>query len=343
MQSRVLLLGPGRLGGAIARRLAELEEVGELVIAARRDGVPAALLDAAGRMRIRFVEIDLRSRSDLERLLRRARPDLLVQCACDVSPWWVSEQPDPFWTALGRAGFALQLPFQLPLLRTVMEAVRTADFRGPVVNASYPDLTHPILATCGLEPSIGVGNAGMIELRIRAAFRRRNFEAEPVRVVAHHAHVTPMVLATPPDLPATRPRVYLGDDGVRADDLAFTGPPLPNDWRLCELSAAAAVPVVRALLGTSPVRLSTPAPMGLPGGWPVRISAGEIALDLPPGTGREELIAFQWQSARADGIDHIDGEGTVFFTDEARAAMKRWPELAQPLSSGAAPPRHAID
>jgi len=97
--------------------------------------------------------------------------------------------------------------------------------------------------------------------------------------------------------------------------MSFAGPPLPNDRRLTELSAAAALPLLRALLGGPPVRVSTPAPMGLPGGWPVRVSANEIALDLPPGTDRDEVIAFQWQCAKRDGIDRIDDEGTVYFTE----------------------------
>lgn len=331
MQLRVLVLGAGDLGQRIARGLIGAPEIGELVLAGRRDSSLAALLGACGEARVRFAAVDAHRPGDVERLLRVERPDLLLQCAVEVSPWWVSDRSDPFWEAVHRAGFAVQLPLQLPLLMRVMEAVRSVDFRGLVVNASYPDLTHPILAARGLAPSIGVGNAGMIERQVRAVLRERGFAAEPVRVAAHHAHVTPMVQGRPPKAPATRPRVYLGEDGGRADELAFAGSPLPADRRLNELSAAAAVPLIRAFAGSRAVRCSTPAPMGLPGGWPVRVSANHIELDLPPGAEREELIAFQWESARSDGVARVDADGTVHFTEEARAALGRWGELAEPL------------
>jgi hypothetical protein len=331
MQARVLLIGPGDLGQRIARGLVHSAHVGELVLAGRKDTSLAALLDACGHARVRFAELDLHGTGGLERLLRAERPDLIVQCAVELSPWWVSDRADPFWTALHRAGLGLQLPFQLPLLMRVMEAVRETGLGTPVVNGSYPDLTHPILATRGLAPAIGIGNAGMIELQVRAVLRARGLEVEPVRVAAHHAHVTPVVHAAAPAAPSTSPRVYLGEEGTRADALAFAGPPLPADRRLNELSAAAALPLLDALLGGPAVRLSTPAPMGLPGGWPVRVDANAIALDLPPGAEREELIAFQWASAHRDGIASVDAEGTVFFTPEAREALGPWGELAEPL------------
>jgi KAP family P-loop domain len=54
----------------------------------------------------------------------------------------------------------------LPLLMNVMAGVRAAGFAGLVVNCSYPDVTHPVLA-CPV-PTLDVGNAGMIEARVRA-------------------------------------------------------------------------------------------------------------------------------------------------------------------------------
>lgn len=331
MHARVLVLGPGDLGTRIARALCALPEVRELVLACRDDRGIAALLHACGTARVRFVHIDLRDRAALEHLLRTERPELLLNCAVDVSPWWIADQQHPSWIALHRAGFGLQLPLQLSLLLQVMEAARTVDLRVPVVNASYPDMTHPILATRELAPTAGTGNVAMLERQTRAALRNDERAYDLVRVAGHHAHVTPMVHARPPEPPATRPQVFLGEEARRADDLPFAGPPLPSDRRLNELSAASAVPLLRALLGGPSVRMSTPAPFGLPGGWPVRVETNSIALDLPPQTTREELIAFQWQSARADGIERVDPDGTVHFTEAARDALGQWRALAEPL------------
>lgn len=338
MQARVLVLGPGDLGGRIARGLIAVPEVGEVVLAGSRDTSLAALLHACGSTRVRFTGVDAHNRSSIETLLRAERPDLLLQCAVDVSPWWVGDRPEPFWKALHRAGFGLQLPFQLALLIRVMEAVRTVDLRVPVVNASYPDVTHPILATRGLAPTVGIGNVAMIERQVRALLRDYGDE-ELVRVVAHHAHLMSMVHARAPEPPATRPRVFLGEECTRGDQLPFAGTPLPNDRRLNELSAASALPLIRALLGGPAVRMSTPAPFGLPGGWPVRVDSGGIALDLPAESDREELIAFQWESARGDGIAGVDADGTVVFTDAARETLGPWSACAEPLLLDEAPAR----
>ena len=57
-----------------------------------------------------------------------------------------------------------------------------------------------------------------------------------------------------------------------------------------------------------------PAPDGRPGGYPVRISAGGVTLDLPGGVPEPEAIAINATAARWDGIEQIDGEGTMTFT-----------------------------
>ena len=75
----------------------------------------------------------------------------------------------------------------------------------------------------------------------------------------------------PPQLPAglaDGPRVYVGEAGERADDLAYGGPPMQPGPRYNHVTAAAALPVLLALLpGAEPLRWSTPAPLGLPGGF----------------------------------------------------------------------------
>ncbi len=348
MSARVLLIGTGDLGQRLAAGLAGLPEVGELVLAGRdaRRGDPlAALLETCGICRVRFCALDAHRTGDLEKLLRRERPRLVVQCASDLSPWWAREQPAPLAAALARAGFALQLPVQLPLVASVMRAVRTVGLPAPVVNASFPDLTHPILAARGLAPTIGIGNAGMIEARVRAVLRHRPeiAGAEPIRVAAHHAHLLAVMRAQPPAPPASRPRVHLGEEGRRADELAYAGPPLPVERQSNALAAAAGLPVLRALLGGPPRRTSAPGPAGLPGGWPVRIAGGTVEIDLPPDARRDELTAFQWESARQDGVERMEADGTVVFTGAAAAALAPFaPELAEPLSPDAVEERRAL-
>src|SRR5262249_8401742 len=132
---------------------------------------------------------------------------------------------------------------------------------------------------------------------------------------------------------APAPRVYMGEHGIRADHLAFGGDPLPSEHALNALPAVTRLELLRALLDPERV-LSTSVPglRGLPGGFPVRAGAGRIELDLPSGVELGEAIAFQWESARLDGVKGVDPDGTVHFTATARSALASHdPELTEPL------------
>jgi hypothetical protein len=175
----------------------------------------------------------------------------------------------------------------------------------------------------------------MILLRARAALRAAEPEAALplVRVLAQHSQLNAVMQAREPADPAARPRVWLGEQGRRADDLAYQAPPLAPSLRHNYVTAAAALPVLQALLpGAEPLRWSTPAPGGLPGGYPVRIDGGSIELDLPPGLTRAEAVAFNEQMSRADGVERVDDDGTVYFTAACREAVASVdPGLADPL------------
>jgi hypothetical protein len=191
-----------------------------------------------------------------------------------------------------------------------------------------------VLHALGLAPEVGIGNATMILARVRAALRDQGAPTPLARVLAHHAHVTPVILASPPEDPADRPRVFIGEAGEAADHLAFVGPPLASDRSLNALSAASGLPLLRALLPGAPaLRTSAPGPRGLPGGYPVRVEAGRVELDLPSGLALAAAVEAQRRWARRDGVERIEPDGTVLFTEQARHALARIdPRLAEPLA-----------
>jgi hypothetical protein len=332
MRGRILLIGLGDLGRRLAFGLAGSGRLSELIISGRRveEGLPwAALIAACGETKVRFAELDVSRRSDIERLLRRERPNVVVQCASLLSPWYLSARQVPEITALRTAGFAAQLPAQLPLIYNLMDVARQIDFQGAVVNCSYPDVIHPILARLGLAPTIGIGNVSMIKARVTAVLRNEQeiSDSSPlplVRALAHHAHVTSAILSLPPADTKLRPRIYLGEEGRRADELAYAGHPLQSAPSLNALSATSGLPVIIAMLPGGPaLRASAPGPLGLPGGYPLRIAEGQINLDLPAGLSLDEAVEFQHQSARIDGVETITEDGTVVFTEEAVAVLSR--------------------
>jgi len=330
------------MGGRLAAGLAASGRLREVVLVdLPGNGLDekVATIASSFDLSVRAVECDARRQREVERLLTSVRPDLVVQAASLQSPWALIRRRDASARALSAAGIGVRLPLQLPCLLSVMRAVRQAGFDGPVANLSLPDLTHPILAALGLAPTVGLGNVAMLLLRVRAALRSRRPEGGElplVRVVGQHFQVYGVMQARPPADPADRPRVYLGEHGERADELAYAGPPIAPGIRYNEVTAAAALPVLLALLpGAAPLRWSTPAPAGLPGGYPVRIVEGLVSLDLPPDVELQASAAYCARIGRNDGVERVDPDGTVHFTEEARSAIAEVaPDLGEPLPIG---------
>jgi hypothetical protein len=99
--------------------------------------------------------------------------------------------------------------------------------------------------------------------------------------------------------------------------------PLPQGPDTHELSAAATAPSVRALLREEPTAAHAPAPNGLPGGYPVRLSRRGVELDLPPRLQPDDAVEINRRAAAFDGIDRIEPDGTVVFTGEVADGTAR--------------------
>jgi hypothetical protein len=338
---RVLILGLGDLGQRIALGLVR-GRASELVLVGRDASASAGLarlVGACGTVPVRHGAVDALALTSLRGLLERERPDLVVQCASLLSPWAVFERATEAAQVVRTAGFGLQLCAHLPVVHNVMRAVRASALPCPVVNCSYPDVTNAVLAAQGLAPSTGIGNAGMVlslAAPVLAGVRHP-------RLFAHHAHVGPAAQATAAvDIPP--PRLFDSDTELDGAALLSCGASIPMTRALNALSATHAVDVVNAMLpGAAPWTTSAPGPLGLPGGWPVRIHAGSIELDLPPGINIADMLPYQHACARADGIEAIGEDGSVHFTSRLRAGLPaRWRKLAEPLVPDQALERHAM-
>jgi hypothetical protein len=99
--------------------------------------------------------------------------------------------------------------------------------------------------------------------------------------------------------------------------------PLPQGRDTHELSAAATAHAVRALLRDEPTATHAPAPNGLPGGYPVRLSRRGIELDLPERLSQDEAIAVNERAAAFDGIERIEPDGAIVFTGDVAAGSER--------------------
>lgn len=337
-RSKVLIVGAGDVGFRIADFLAARGLARDVVLAGLAlgsEGCRAAISDSSGAARVRFVELDARDTGAVETLLKQERPDVAVNSASLMSPWSLLARKDDFGKRLKSAGIGLQLPAQLPVLLSVMTAVRQTGLDILTANISFPDLTGLILKQLGLAPTIGLGNATIILGRAEAAQRRMG-DAAPVgrlRVIAQHAQVYDVFEGRAPVNAADRVQLWAGEGaGERHDDLAYAGPRIEAEMDTNILAAAGAVRVINGLLGTTTTFVSAPAPAGMIGGYPVAISDGVVSLDLPDGVDIASLEQWNWNVMARDGIARVDGDGTTHFTAAAQAAVAAIdPGLCEPL------------
>jgi hypothetical protein len=68
------------------------------------------------------------------------------------------------------------------------------------------------------------------------------------------------------------------------------------------------------------------APQGRPGGYPVVITGGSVALRLPPGMSEEEAVARNEQWSALDGVS-VDQQGKARFTPATLDVLREhWPD-----------------
>jgi hypothetical protein len=331
----VLVIGLGDLGTRVFDALARLPEIVRLVGGGRsadegraRAGQTAFVASLSGGPRhVGFEPVDLDDVGATAALLRRLDPDLVVTAASRHT-WW-----RPFADErVGALPFGLWLPLQLVLVRRLMEARREAGSTARVVCLPYPDAVGPALAPLGLAPELGAGNVAETAPKLALlAAREAGVVREEVRVrlVMHHAaqRVAFRPLARDEeDEPPWAGEVLIRGEPLPPEDVQrlFQAPwPLPEGRDTHELSAAATAHAVRALLHDEPTATHAPAPNGLPGGYPVRLSRRGVDLDLPSQLSTEDAVAINERAAAFDGIERIEPDGTIVFTGDVAAGTER--------------------
>jgi hypothetical protein len=342
MRPSVAIVGFGDLAKRIATALASSpRKLGEIALLGRRveeGNTWAALLSACGTP-TRFICVDAVNAEALRPIFAEQSFDLIVQCASLASPWAISDRADKLSETIKAAGFGLQISAQLPILLSVMEAWKLSGCGCPVVNCSYPDVTHPVLARLGLAPTVGVGNVGMILGLVKDALRADQV-LNQIRIFAHHSQVGSVFTGKLDSAQPTHPRVFQGEHELALDQWSQKLKSTNLTKLLNVVTAAHAVAVIFAMLPDGdPLKTAAPGPLGLPGAWPIIIEKGAIHLDLPKAITREEGILFNQKAAIEDGIENVGEDGTIYFTELARSMVAPLSmEIAEPLL-----PRQALE
>jgi hypothetical protein len=66
-----------------------------------------------------------------------------------------------------------------------------------------------------------------------------------------------------------------------------------------------------------------PGPNGLPGGYPIRLSAGGVEVFLPEGLTLEEAVRINNEAQVFEGVESIEEDGTVILTEKSAGIFKK--------------------
>jgi len=336
--NKILMIGLGSLGGHVLEFLARTQGMRRIIAADVNEdwGVSKtnnAILGAVNQgfyPSVTFRKIDLNDVEGTAEILREEEPDLVFN-ATTLQSWWViGLLPNEAYEKLLSAGFGPWLPMHLTLTHKLMMAVKKAGIETHIVSSSFPDAVHPVLGKVGLAPTVGIGNFDLLIPRIKKVVSEKLGVAMrniSVFMVGHHVHdVLVEDFGTTGDAPYFL-KILVGDRNV-TDELKpekiFSEPlPTPPGNQSDQQVASSAVKNILAILNDTGKLTHAPGPNGLPGGYPVRLSAKGAEVVLPEELSLEEAIKINEEAQKFDGIQEIKDDGTVVFTEKSVGIMRK--------------------
>ena len=334
----IMIVGMGDLSCNVLTLLATDPQTSRLVVAGRdletlrrRANLVRFTAHNLGRSpEIAAVRVDLHDVDATAETLAEVRPDIVFMGASLQSWRIITALPQPVFEALDEAQFGPWLPMHLVLNHKLMQAVARSGLDVRVVNAAFPDAVGPVLAKVGLAPTIGVGNVANIVPALThgvAHLAGKTVADVELRLVAQHyfSHYVPRFGEAGRGAYHLSARV--GGQAIEVDHAALFAQLGGRLKRLGGaagqlLTASSAVRVLHGMATDSGILAHAPAPGGLPGGYPVRVGRDGGALDLDERLTRADAIALNEACQRADGIERIEEDGTVVFTEPEMAIMK---------------------
>ena len=329
MNLRILIIGLGGLGSVLLELLARSSLSRRLVVGSRNrlHGIECCNLAKLGAQAqgydpdIEFTQLDLDNPQATAKTIRGISPDIIV-CTATRQSWWIPQQlPAPQASRFKSAGFGLWLPLHLDLPIALMRILHSADYRGLTLIAPFPDVVNCILDRMGLSPTCGIGNVDEIATKVRglaAVKLAAPIDEVTVSLVGHHALEKCAFDGSPEPVPYILRVDRNGRDvtkEVEATELLMQPFKLPKGPPTHFLTAGSAVRLITALGSDCSVRLHAPGPNGLPGGYPVLASKSGVTVPEIDGLSLPDAIDVNEQSHKFDGIELIEKDGSVVFTE----------------------------
>ena len=277
-----------------------------------------------------FRKIDLTDVEGTAELLSNEKPVVVINCTVMHTWHLIRQLPEDLYARISSAGLGAWLPCQLALAYNLSKAIKMAGIKTHFINTSLSCLTNPVLGKTGMPPTIGIGNIDLVEPGVRTLVARELGVSRAnvkLYMVAHHQHwVYPREAGYKPGAPYYLKVTVNGKDITNrfdTDRLMYDGVKLyPPGINFTTVSASSTIKNLLGLMQDLGTYTHSPGPNGLPGGYPVVLSAKGAEVVLPDDITLEEAIRMNEESGRLDGIERIENGGTVVFADYTNEIMK---------------------
>lgn len=339
-RTKILIVGHGVLGGDVLDFLLQSGANLEIVVAGRD---PEKLLHRVNLARytamnlgfsppVEIVPLNLMNVEATAERLIQIKPDIIFN-ATTLHSWWViTRLPVDAYKRIDAARGGIWTPMHQVLIRRLMKAVRLANSSATVVSASYPDVVNASLAAEGLAPAVGIGNIAnaVPGIRLAAAHMLALAPASvEIRFFAHHYLSYRMPSTGGTDGAPYHLTIYANGLEVPQDEIDHRTlfSLVAGRFRRVKglagqsVTASSATAMLLAIMRGAGEVVHAPGPLGLVGGYPVRVSKHGLLVDLPPKLGLDEAIAINRECQRYDGIENVEDDGTVRFTDTAAGIL----------------------
>jgi hypothetical protein len=332
-----MLFGLGDLGGWVLEFLARRNGISTIIACEKRTDWGASKVAGAAvssgtegfNKTIEFEKCDVFDIDRTAELINKHNPDLIYSSMSLMSWSVLTFFPDDEHEQMKQIAGTM-IPMHLTLPYKLVQAVKKSGCTPVIIQNSWPDVVNPMLCNSGFNVLVGGGNHDIISSAIKHKIsREKNIPMSDVIVWFVAEHVVNVRDVKKLGIPYFLKIMVEGEDITSqydTDGLLRLPAPCPPEWiswHAHTMVASCAVKNIMAVLNDTNEFTGAPGPNGLVGGYPIRISAKGVKVELPKELSLEQAIKINTDDCKFEGIEEIKDDGTLIVTDEGYDIAKK--------------------
>jgi hypothetical protein len=320
--AEILLFGTGSFAARILFDIAATAERRVTVVVAGRKAERLAWLRTAGQARAAIFERPVRigtriagiSNADAAaEIIAAVKPKVIVQAASEQGGAVISTRGNVWSRLVADSGLSATAVFQALLSSRVARGLADTAHRAFFINCCYADVVNSLIAALGLPITTGVGNVSILSNAFAGELGPQ--QGHRLKLLAHYQTIG-LFRRPPGERTGPLPRVWIDDAEIddvcsRFQNVQLTPEPV------IDISGASAVPMILAMAAGLSWTGHAPGPLGLPGGYPVKLTGGQLELNLPVSVTRDEAIRWNAGFEERNGLI-VENDGCARYTGALR-------------------------